>query len=303
MSAVTDEIDRDGFLALPRDRATFAAARVLVLPMPFEQTVTYGGGTFRGPEAIIRASQQVEWYDPELDAEPGLAYGIHTLDPLVLPAEPAAAVAVIAGAAEAAARTGKLVLGLGGEHTVSVGFAQGIGAALGGPLTVVQIDAHSDLRDTYEGSPLSHACVARRILGLAEVDQLLQLGIRAISREEVEFVRAHHDAVRIWSADDVHAGGWEDTLARRLTGRRVYLTLDVDGLDPSVVSATGTPEPGGLSWQQALAILRLVASVGDVVALDCVELAPVDGQHHSDYAVARLLYKALNYILVRPGAA
>jgi agmatinase len=192
---------------------------------------------------------------------------------------------------------GELLLGLGGEHTITLGLVRGVAAALGGPLTVVQLDAHADLRDSYQGSALSHACVGRRLIELAEVDQLLQLGVRALSREEVAFARAYPEPVRTWLADEVHGGGWQAELRRRVAGRRVYLTLDVDGLDPSVVSATGTPEPGGLSWFEALEILRLVSDLAEVVAMDCVELAPVPGQHHSDYAVARLLYKALSYAM------
>lgn len=296
MTVVADEdIDWQGFLALPKARSSFEAARVLVLPLPYEHTVSYGGGTAGGPAAIIAASQQVEWYDPELDAEPGLDYGIHTLPAPDLPQDPAAAVDAIAEAVQAAATQGKFLLGLGGEHTISIGFGRGIGAALGGPLTVLQIDAHADLRASYQDSPLSHACVARRLIEQPEIDQLLQLGIRSVSREEVDFARSFPEPIRIWTADDVHAGGWQAELVARLRGRRVYLTLDVDGLDPSVVGATGTPEPGGLSWFQALEILRLVAASAEVVAMDCVELAPVAGQHHADYAVARLLYKALNY--------
>ncbi len=205
--------------------------------------------------------------------------------------------AQIAAAAQDAAAAGQLLLGLGGEHTVTVGLVRGVAAALGGPLTVVQIDAHADLRDSYQGSALSHACVARRLIELDEVDQLLQLGVRAVSREEVAFARAYPEPIRLWYADDIHGGGWQAELRRRLAGRRVYLTLDVDGLDPSVVSATGTPEPGGLTWSEALEILRLVTDLAQVVAMDCVELAPVPGQHHSDYAVARLLYKAMSYVM------
>jgi agmatinase len=295
-----DDIDWAGFLALPRACTERDRARVVVLPAPYEATVSYGTGTARGPAAILAASRQVEWYDEELDDEPALAYGIHTLSAPDLPADPAGAVDAIAAAAARAAAGGKLVLGLGGEHTVSLGFVRGVAEARGAPLTVVQLDAHADLRDRYEGSPLSHACVARRLIELDEVDQLVQLGIRSVSREEVDFARSHPEPIRIWYAREVHAGGWEAELVRRLAGRRVYLTLDVDGLDPGVVSATGTPEPGGLGWHQALAVLRLVTGAAEVVGLDCVELAPVDGHHHSDYAVAKLLVKTLNYVLGRP---
>ncbi|MCB0042023.1 MAG: arginase family protein, partial [Caldilinea sp.] len=140
----------DNFLGLDEAASAFDRAGVLVLPIPFEATVSYGGGTADGPAAIITASQQVELYDREYGEEPAMRYGVHTLPALALPEEPAAAVDAIAAAVEAAARSGKLVVGLGGEHTISVGVGRGLLAALGGPLTIVQLDAHSDLRDAYE---------------------------------------------------------------------------------------------------------------------------------------------------------
>lgn len=290
-------MDFDNFLGLPPEAARRDSARVLILPLPFEATVSYGGGTARGPQAILEASQQVELYDRDYDAEPAMLYGIHTLPAPVLPDDPEAAVAAIAAATAQAASTGKLVVGLGGEHTVSVGLGRGLLAALGGPITVVQIDAHADLRDEYEGTPYSHACVARRLLEHAEVEQILQLGIRSICTEEVAFARAHPDRLRIWYAEDVHAGGWQAEVASRLAGRRVYLTLDVDGLDPAIVPATGTPEPDGLTWRETLDILRLVGETAQVIGLDCVELAPYPGQHAADFAAAKLVYKAISNAL------
>jgi agmatinase len=248
----------------------------------------------------VAASQQVELYDREFDREPALAYGVHTLDPLALPADLPAAVDTITAAVRDAAAGGKLVVGLGGEHTISVGFGRGILAALGGPLTVVQIDAHADLRDEYEDSPYSHACVARRLLDEPGIEQVLQLGIRSVCSEEVAFARAHPGRVRIWYAEDVHAGNWQAELSARLAGRRVYLTIDVDGLDPAIVPATGTPEPDGLTWPETLAIVRAVARAAHIVALDCVELAPVAGLHAADFAVAKLLYKTITYALTGP---
>ncbi len=287
------------FLGLSDKYSAFDRARVLVLPVPFEATVSYGSGTAAGPAAIISASRQVEFYDRDLDAEPGLDYGIHTLPPLALSDDPAAAVAQITAAVIPAARTGKLVVGLGGEHTVSVGFARGLLDALGDPLTVVQIDAHCDLRDEYEDSPYSHACIARRLLEHPGVEQVLQLGIRSISKEEVSFARANSSRVQIWYAEDVHAGDWRGPLVDRLAGRRIYLTIDVDGLDPSIVMATGTPEPNGLTWSETLEIIRTVAQVAEVVGFDCVELAPAPGLHASEYAVAKLVYKTMNIIMAR----
>lgn len=287
----------DNFLGLPEPHAQLQRARVLILPIPFEATVSYGQGTVNGPAAIIEASKQVELYDREFDREPALGYGIHTLPALDLPTDPAEAIAAIAQATAAAARTGKLVVGLGGEHTISVGFGRGLLQALGGPLTIVQLDAHSDLRNEYEESPYSHACIARRLAEETGVEQVLQLGIRSVCTEEVQFARAHPEQVRVWYSEEVHAGGWQEELIARVQGRRIYLTMDVDGLDPAIVPATGTPEPDGLTWPETLAIVRTIAQVATIVGIDCVELAPAPGQHAADFAVAKLLYKTISYAL------
>ncbi|MEZ4735167.1 MAG: agmatinase [Caldilineaceae bacterium] len=284
------------FLDLPEEEAAYERAGVLLLPIPFEATVSYGHGTANGPAAIIEASKQVELYDREFDSEPALAYGVHTLPAVTMPADPAQAVAAIAEAVATAAASGKLVVGLGGEHTVSVGVGRGLLQAVGGPLTIVQIDAHCDLRDNYEGSPYSHACIARRLLEEEGIEQVLQLGIRSLCPEEIGFARANPERARIWFSEDVHAGNWQAELIERLRGRRVYLTIDVDGLDPSIVPATGTPEPDGLTWQETLAILRTVTQHATVVGMDCVELAPVESLHLADFAVAKLLYKAISYV-------
>lgn len=289
----------DNFLGLETDFSALDRAGVLVLPIPFEATVSYGGGTAAGPEAIITASQQVELYDREYDLEPALQYGVHTLPALDLPDDPAAAVNAIRTAVANAARSGKLVVGLGGEHTISAGVGRGLLDALGGPLTVVQIDAHSDLRDEYEDSPYSHACVARRLLDDPAVEQVLQLGIRSVCPEEVAYVRDHPDRARVWYAEQVHAGNWRDEFIARVQGRRVFLTIDVDGLDPAIVPATGTPEPDGLTWSETLNILRTLNAHATVIGMDCVELAPAPGLHMAEFAVAKLVYKAISYIMMR----
>jgi agmatinase len=285
----------DNFLGLPGEHSSYERAAVLVLPIPFEATVSYGSGTRHGPAAIIAASQQVELYDREFDREPAVEYGIHTLPAMDLPDDPESAIGQIAATTAKAAASGKLVVGLGGEHTVSVGFGRGLLDASGGPLTVVQIDAHSDLRDEYEQTPFSHACIARRLLEMDGIEQVLQLGIRSVCSEEVEFVRDNPQRARVWYSEQVHAGGWRDGLIERIRGRRVYLTIDVDGLDPSIVQATGTPEPDGLTWAETLQIVRTVAAHATVVGLDCVELAPLDNLHASDFAVAKLVYKTISY--------
>lgn len=291
----------DNFLGLDAESSSFERARVLVLPIPFEATVSYGGGAAGGPAAIISASQQVELYDREFDDELALRYGVHTLPALDLPDDPETAVEAIRSVVAEAARTGKLVVGLGGEHTVSVGVGRGLLDALGGPLTVVQIDAHSDLRNEYDGAPYSHACIARRLLDDPAVEQVLQLGIRSVCPEEVTFVHANPDRARVWYAEAVHEDSWRDEFITRVHGRRVFLTIDVDGLDPAVVPATGTPEPDGLTWRETLDILRTLTQHAVVVGMDCVELAPSPGLHMADFAVAKLVYKAISYTMMSGG--
>ena len=302
-----DYLPPENFLGLDPALGAYETSRAVVLPIPFESTVSYMGGTRHGPRAILHASTQVELYDREFGSEPALAYGVHTL-PYLAPshASPEATVAAIAACAAEHAAAGKLVVGLGGEHTVSVGLGRGLARALGTPLTTVQIDAHSDLRDLYEGSPYSHACAARRLMDLGPV---IQLGIRSLCREEAEFIAGARadgpsagENLRVFFAEEVHAGPAHlAELSERVRGRRVFLTIDVDGFDPAVVPATGTPEPGGLSWQQVLAIVRAVARTAGVAGFDVVELAPQPGLHAADFLVARLVYKTMTEICMNSG--
>jgi agmatinase len=287
------------FLGLEESHSAYERSAALILPIPYEGTVSYGQGTREGPRAIIHASQQVELYDRELDDEVALTYGIHTL-PFLAPvvSGPVGMVEAIAACAEEQLRTGKLLVGLGGEHTVSAGIARAVGA-VHGDFVMVQIDAHSDLRDEYEGSPYSHASIARRVFDQGAT--IVQFGIRSICREEIELIRAERERLYVWFAEDVHAGGHIDRLAELVRGKTVFLTIDLDGLDPALVGATGTPEPNGLSWNQALEIVRTVAREANVVAIDCVELAPIPGQHASDFLAAKLVYKAIGLTLKSRG--
>ena len=286
-----------GFLGLPEEAQDPARARVQVLPIPYEATVSYESGTADGPAAIIGASQQVEMYDQELDAEPCLEWGVHTL-PAAAPS-PESMVQEVAAAAEPVVASGRLLLALGGEHGISAGLVRGARRARSHPLTGVQIDAHADLRDRYHEDRYSHACAMRRILEENE-GPLIQIGIRSWSLEEAAFMRTASNRLTVWPAERVHgmpAQAFLGQLRECVRGKRVYLTIDVDGLDPSVVPATGTPEPGGLSWAQALDVVRVVCTSGEVIALDCVELAPRPGLHASEFTVAKLLYKTLSYIM------
>ncbi len=289
----------DNFLGLDDSLSNAQSAQVVVLPLPFEATVSYGKGTANGPAAIVAASQQVELYDREFGREPVAEFGIHTLPPLDLPAAPEQAVERIAEAVAQHTQAGKFVFALGGEHTVSVGVGRGLLASVEGPISVVQIDAHSDLREEYEGERFSHACVARRLLDDPRIEQLLQFGVRSVSGEEVELARSQPARVRVWYAEDIHESpAWRRELCDSIRGRKVYVTLDVDGLDPAIIRATGTPEPDGLTWTEALDILRTVSQCARVIGMDCVELAPIPGNIASDFATAKLVYKMITYAML-----
>jgi agmatinase len=307
-----------GFLGLPPEAQDPARARVVVLPIPYEATVSYEGGTRAGPDALIAASSQVELYDEELDCEPALKWGVHTLAPLpcgfasgdemVETVAKAAQSALLglgirgqgsARADPAGALPSPLLLSLGGEHSITPGLVRGVRRALGRQLTVVQIDAHADLRGSYEADPNSHACAMRRVLD-ENPGPTVQLGIRSFSQEEADFIRSRQGRVNVFTMARIAGMGWRAViraLRRFVSGRDVYLTIDVDGLDPSVIPATGTPEPGGLSWEQALDIVRTVGESSRVAAMDCVELAPRPGMHMADFAAAKLLYRALSFAI------
>ena len=285
----------ENFLGLEGECATYDGAQVVVLPIPYEATVSFGQGARSGPRAIINASRQVELYDREFDREMAYDYGVHTL-PALAPhaAGPEAMVEAIHACAREHLAAGKMLVGLGGEHSISSGFARAI-HDVHGDFVLVQIDAHSDLRDNYDGSPYSHASVARRIAELGA--PILQFGIRSICLEEMDYIRATPDTTRVWFNDDVHAGGHLPELAARIKGKKVFLTIDVDGFDPSIIPATGTPEPHGLTWVQVLDIVKTVCSNSTVVAFDCVELAPIPGMHSSEFITAKLVYKVINHIM------
>lgn len=262
-----------------------------------EATVSYGGGTGGGPRAILEASFQLELYDREFDCEPGVLYGVHTFDEMVLDKEPAKALQQISHRVAEAYSPNALFGVLGGEHSLTFGVIEGLLSRIEGPITVVQIDAHSDLRDTYEGTPHSHACVSRRMLELDRVEQLLQIGIRSICTEEANVIKGNPGRVRTWFTEDVFEGDFEDELRRLVRGKTLYLTVDVDGFDPTLIPATGTPEPNGLTFRQGERIFKILSEEANLVAFDCVELAPIAGHHASDFVVAKMVYRLMNTFL------
>lgn len=288
------------FLALPAEYSLRDRARAWVLPVPYEATTSYGAGTRRGPAAIIEASRQVETYDRRFGCEPCCKYGIATL-PAVEPdhTSPQAMVdrlECVVDQLYTDSRSPELLITLGGEHSISVGTVRGVARhAKDKPLVAVQIDAHADLRDSFEGSPYSHACAARRI---AETCPVLQLGIRNISAEGDAFRRRSDRVVTVF-AEEMASGDYRRELAEFVAGKTVYLTIDLDGLDPSIMPAVGTPEPGGLLWRDVLDVFDVLGrSAGRVAALDVVELAPLPGLVGPDFIAAKLVYEAATRFLM-----
>lgn len=284
-----------GFLGLSADLAHGAAgARAAVLPFPVEATVSYGGGTARGPEAILQASHQVELFDETAWTEPVRSYGVQTHQPPRIPSDLEAMVDELAHMTGAILDAGQFPLILGGEHSLTPGPVRAAAARHPG-LVIVQIDAHADLRDGYEGEAFSHAAAMRRCLDDPALT-LVSAGIRNISAEEIPFLEAHRGRIHIHWAKD-RAKWTAKDIAKLVKGKPVYLTVDLDGFDSSLMPATGTPEPGGLVWDEVVGIIRAVADAGSLVGADVVELAPVDGLHACDFLAAKLAYTVLNAAL------
>ncbi|MCK4547550.1 MAG: agmatinase [Candidatus Eisenbacteria sp.] len=280
-----------GFLGLEPERSRLETSRFVVLPVPYEQTTTFGGGTRSGPEAILRASREVELWDDELGAEPA-EMGIHTRPALEPSASgPVEMVDRIRRAVCDLDHNGRIPVLLGGEHTVSVGAVQAI-VDRRPDLVAVVLDAHADLRNEYQGSPLSHACAARRI---SEQCPIVQIGIRSMSKEESGF--AGDESGGFFSMGRIRSDSdWMGEMISRVSGKRVYLSIDLDVLDPGIMPSVGTPEPGGLGWYEITLITAEIAKSAEVVAFDVVELAPIPGLIAPDFLAARLVYKVMGQI-------
>ena len=268
---------------------------VAVLPVPYERTTSWGRGAENGPAALLRASHYVELYDEELRLEP-FRIGIETLPPVDVEAVEEVALERISAAARATLERGRFLAAIGGEHTVTPALVRGVVDAAGSDLGVVQFDAHTDLRPTYAGTRWNHACAMSRVLDLGV--STLAIGIRSLSRPEA--VRIEMEGLPVIWASQMEALA-ADELQALFVGLlaslpdTVYLTFDLDFFDPSLLPATGTPEPGGGTWHQALALLRVLFELKRVIAMDVVELAPIPGNPASDYTAARLLYKCIGY--------
>ncbi len=284
----------DGFLALPEAHmAEFSNARVVIQQIPYEHTSSYISGSDKGPEAIVAASHFVEFYDEELDAETYRNVGIATLAPMDFSnAVDAVAVQKINDQTAALLKEGKFVVSLGAEHTVSLGFVQAHLEKYPN-LSVLQIDAHSDLRSEYNGNPYSHASVMARVHDLGV--PLVQVGIRAQCKEEADLRKASSN-IHTWYAHQLwNDDAWIDACIDQLSDD-VYLTIDADGFDPSVCPAVGTAEPGGLSWMQGCKLFRRLAERKKVVGFDIVEIAPRETDIITEFSMAKMCYKIIGYL-------
>lgn len=264
-------------------------SRITILQAPLDVTTSYVQGTNLGPKALIEASRQVEYYDEELKSET-YRRGIATLPPLKFKGDdPEPAVQLIEKTTADLLAADKRVAMIGGEHTVTVGAVRAYRAAFH-DLSVLHLDAHADLRESYEGSPLSHACVMARV---REVCPYVSVGIRAWSQEEANTME--REGLSIF---DIHTmrrdESWMDKAIERLGGT-VYVTFDLDGLDPSIMPAVGTPEPGGMQWVETIRFLRRVFRERNVVGMDLVELCPRPGAEYGELTAARLFYRMIGY--------
>ena len=279
------------FLSLPREFSELESSEFVILPVPYEGSTTYRAGTREGPQAIIGASQEVETFDEELKKEAFKA-GIHTLEEMeITRGGPEKMVERVYQKAKELVDMNKRVVLLGGEHTISIGVVKALSEVYE-KLSVLQLDAHADLRDSYQESKYSHACTMRRI---GEIAPSVGLGIRNLSSEEQEFVE--EKKIDLFFAKDLtENAGWADQVLSKLS-ENVYLTMDLDFLDPSIMPSVGTPEPGGLLWNETLDFLKKAVGSKNIVGFDCVELCPIPGLVAPDFLAAKLIYKMMGYMV------
>lgn len=278
------------FLGLPARYSDYQKSKFVVLPIPYEQTTTFKSGTREGPRAIIAASLQVELFDEELQFEPYKA-GIATLNELETTAlGPEKMTEKIHQVARTVIKDEKIPVMLGGEHSITLGLVKALKEKYK-DLTVLQLDAHADLRDSYQENKQSHACIMRRI---REICPAVQVGIRNLSSSEYEFVT--REKIKLFYAHQIRTGSnWQNQVTKSLS-KNVFLTLDLDFFDPSIMPAVGTPEPGGLLWYDTLNFLQKIIYTKNLVGFDVVELSPLPGNIASDFMAARLVYKLIGFM-------
>ena len=287
---------KDGFLALEGDLAvSYEEAGAVIIPFGLEASVSYGSGTENGPSAMIAASREVELFDEELWCEPVERYGLVTVrEPVTDNSDIEATLKVLEAMTSAVLYDGKFPMVFGGEHSITPGAIRPFLKKYD-DLIILHFDAHADLRDGYDGEHYSHAAAIRRVLDHPTVP-IVSCGIRNISKEEIPFYETNKERITIhWGKDRAK---WKVAdIVRPLKGRPIYLTFDLDGFDSSLMPSTGTPEPGGLFWEDAMAIIKAASKAGTIVGADINELAPIENLHGPDFLAAKLAYKILNYSL------
>lgn len=277
------------FLDLPENLSDLENAMVVLLCLPYEASTTYGKGTKNGPQAILEASGHIETYDEELDIEP-CQIGISTQVPFEsFDSVPETAIRQITDACESFLKRKKFVVSVGGEHTITVGLVRAFKKSFP-DMWVLQLDAHSDLRHSYMNSPLNHACVMARV---AEICPYIGVGIRSSTLSERQSLKAPSKIVYAHEMNQNPA--WSDQVLADL-GDLVYLTIDLDFFDPSVVPCVGTPEPGGFQWYETLNFLKKLSETKRIIGFDVVELSPEPNFVVSDVVAAKLIYKLLGYL-------
>ena len=282
--------NKQGFLGI--DNKFSIKEKVIVVPFGLEKTVSYGGGTKNGPEEIIKASHQVELYDEELNCEPYKKIGIKTLKPFKIDKNINKALNKISKINEEILNKNMFPLTFGGEHSITPGCIAPF-AKKHKKLCLLHFDAHADLRDSYDGEKYSHASAIRRCLDYKNVS-IISFGIRNISKSEVPYLKKNSNRIKIFWAKDKKK--WNlNSFKKLIKNKTVYLTFDVDGLDSSIMPATGTPEPGGLLWDETLEIIKIAMKNSKIVGADINELAPIKGFNSYNFLVAKLAYKILSY--------
>jgi len=282
--------NKEGFLGV--DNKYNIKEKVIIIPFGLEKTVSYGGGTKNGPKEIIKASHQVELYDEELNCEPFKKIGIKTLKPFKISNNIIKALNQISNINEKILKKKIFPLTLGGEHSITPGCLNPFTKKYK-KIIVLQFDAHADLRESYNGNKYSHASAMRRCLDYKNVS-LISFGIRNISQNEINYLKKNKKKVSIfWAKDKLK---WKLNYFKKLIkNQNVYLTFDVDSFDSSIMPATGTPEPGGLLWEETLNILKIAFKNSNIVGADINELSPIKGFNSYNFLVAKLAYKILSY--------
>ena len=282
--------NKNGFLGI--DNKFDIKQKSVVIPFGLEKTVSYGGGTKNGPKEIIKASHQVELYDEELNCEPFKVIGVNTIKPFKINKNINKALKLISLLNQQSIEKNLFTLTLGGEHSITAGCIEPFVKSYKN-VTILQFDAHADLRNSYNNQKYSHASAMRRCLDFKNVD-LVSIGIRNISKEEIPFLKKNDSRIKIFWAKDQKK--WNLKYFKRLIkNKNVYLTFDVDGLDSSIMPATGTPEPGGLFWYETLSLIKTTFKNANVIGADINELAPIKGFNSYNFLVAKLAYKILTY--------